>query len=126
MQINRLTDHAIRILVILVQRDETILAPSLAKELHISPRYLMKVGSTLREAGYVSVEIGPRGGYSLNANPYDIGIREIIELMEGPLRISKCSYADPCKPNGPCSLQKMYSDLQQLLIDYMQNITIEN
>jgi len=53
----------------------------------IPARYLEQIFQRLRRAGLVRSKRGPGGGYRLARAPEEITLREVVEAVEGPLRV---------------------------------------
>lgn len=69
----------------------------IAERQDISPRYLEQIFHRLKKAGIVKSERGPKGGYTLSKNPYNITIGDIYRATEGPFALVSCK-----KPNSKC------------------------
>ncbi|WP_448589824.1 RrF2 family transcriptional regulator [Thermodesulfobium sp.] len=79
-----------------VKKGYTIPAHQLAKDQEISLSYLEQVLNVLKHHKIVESFKGPGGGYKLNVDPKKIIIKDIIEILEGPVLITECT-ADPTK-----------------------------
>src|SRR4030065_2254437 len=62
----------------------------IAKRENISPKYLEQVIIPLRTAGLVKSVRGSKGGYSLAKPPSEILLKDVIEVLEGPLDLIEC------------------------------------
>ena len=82
MQLNQSTDYAIRLILYLAKAAHTVPSSKLSKAIGVSSRYLLQIGARLRDAGFITVSHGPKGGYTLSKGPEEITLLEIINLME--------------------------------------------
>ena len=101
MRITLESDYALRILTTLAERDNLVMASAIAEETSVSPRFALKILHKLVGGDFVSSYKGKRGGYKLKKSPEDITLKDVIELIDGPIVIARCL------ANGEeCSLNK--------------------
>jgi len=125
MQINRITDYALRILICLGKENRTVSSSKIANSMRISQRYLLSIAKELKDQGYINVGFGPDGGYSL-ARPLNlISLYDIIILMEETVTISRCLTQESHCKKTPCVLHDGYSFLQNIIECYLRNLTID-
>lgn len=60
---------------------------SIARRQHISSNYLESIFSTLKKAGVIKSIKGVNGGYVLKEDAQNIGIGDILRILEGDLSI---------------------------------------
>lgn len=63
---------------------------------NISKRYLEQIFANLKKAGIVNSVKGTRGGYFLEKSPEKITIKEIIDAIEGEIKV--CNQNENLKP----------------------------
>ena len=97
MRITREADYALRIMCLLTEDSEILDAGSIAERASVTPQFTLKILRKLSKGGLVRSYKGARGGYALEANAKDATLRQVIELIDGSLAISKCV-------DGGCSL----------------------
>ena len=61
---------------------------SIAQKQKISELYLEQLFSILKKANLIKSVRGAKGGYSLTRTPKEITIKDIIDVVEGPVNIS--------------------------------------
>jgi Rrf2 family protein len=61
-----------------------------AKELGVSGSHLSKVLQRLGKVGIVRALRGPKGGYILGRPLTEIRLRDVLDAVEGPLRLQNC------------------------------------
>lgn len=107
MRLNQATDYAFRAVFHLscLPRGQIIEGRLIAEEENIPMRFSLKIFRHLTKAGIVESHRGVNGGYSLAKPPEKITLLDVIEAMEGPIRINRClisseecskKYADKC------------------------------
>ena len=103
-------------------------AATLADIACITPRIALKVLRKLHEGGFVKSYKGVQGGYELTRPGDEIKVLEIIELIDGPVRISKCLECDhecsrnPCKLD--CKMHIAFGVINDQLIANLGSITV--
>ena len=128
MRVTQEADYAIRMCLILDSLGEKTGAATLADLACITPRIALKVLRKLNEGGYVRSYKGVQGGYELTRSGDSIKVIEIIELIDGPVRISKCLECDHDCTKNPCKIEcKMhiaFGAINQKLIENLGLITV--
>lgn len=98
---------------------------TIAKGLQVSESYLSKIFQTLAKSSLVSSFRGAKGGFILVNKAEDISLREIIEMIDGPLIQAKCCLGRPnCNERDRCNVYRMFYDLQRTIYDALENISI--
>lgn len=67
---------------------------SIAKNRGLSEGYLEQLMSSLKKDNYIKSIRGAQGGYTLNKNPKDITIGDLLKTLEGSLCIVECTEND--------------------------------
>ena len=128
MRITQEADYAIRICLILDSLGEKTGAATIADIACITPKIALKVLRKLNSAGYVKSYKGVQGGYELVRSGDELRVLEIIELIDGPVKISKCLECDHECSRNPCKLEcKMhiaFGAINDQLIENLGLITV--
>ena len=90
----------------------------------------MNVLKQLAAAGYVESVRGAHGGYRLAKELDEITLADLVEAMEGPVRLAEC-LADP-QQHDECTLTMMarcpindpVHRVQRKLNDFLQKVTL--
>ncbi len=90
MRITLESDYALRIVAALANKDEIIDAKALSSEVSVTLRFTLKILHKLVSGDFVKSYKGVNGGYKLNVPPQNITLKNIIELIDGPIVISRC------------------------------------
>ena len=128
MRVTQEADYAIRMCLILDSLGEKTGAAQLADIACITPKIALKVLRKLNEGGMVRSYKGVQGGYELARSGEELRVIEIIELIDGPIRISKCLDCEhecsrnPCKMD--CKMHIAFDVVNQKLIENLGLITV--
>ena len=128
MRVTQEADYAIRMCLILDSLGEKTGAATLADIACITPKIALKVLRKLNEGGLVRSYKGVQGGYELAKSGEEIRVLDIIELIDGPVRISKCLDCEhecsrnPCKVE--CKMHVAFDAINEKLIENLGPITV--
>ncbi len=128
MRVTQEADYAIRICLILDKIGEKTGAAQIADIACITPKIAFKVLRKLNSAEIVRSYKGVHGGYELARDGRELKVIELIELMDGPIRISKCLECDhdctrnPCKTD--CKMHLAFEAVNRSLIENLSKITV--
>lgn len=92
----------------------------------ISEKYLEIVVKELVRGDFLTSLRGKGGGYRLTRAPEEIGVREILEQMEGPLAPVAClepGRAD-CPRKADCPTLPLWQGLDQVITQYLERFTL--
>lgn len=118
MFINLEADYAIRIVCALAADRYVKDAKSISEEVKVTLRFSLKILRKLVQAGIVKSFKGSKGGYILNREPEDISLKDIIEVIDGPVLISKCLGEEGCcnrSFSGMCNVQDVFAKASELM-----------
>mgnify|MGYP003572942609 CR=1 FL=1 len=97
----------------------------IAKGLRVSESYLSKIFQTLAKSSLVSSFRGAKGGFILVKPAVDITLREVIEMIDGPIIQAKCCIGRPnCNERDKCNVFAMFYELQKTIYDSLENICV--
>ena len=100
MRITLESDYALRILSALAMHNEKVDAKTLSDEISVTQRFTLKILHKLVQKDFVKSYKGVQGGYKLNVPPDKITLKDVIELIDGPIVISRClESSESCSMN---------------------------
>lgn len=120
------TDYAIAALVQLAKRNgATVPVSELAGELRISHAFLRKILYILGRNNIVNSCRGIGGGFSLAREPADIAVGDIVEILQGPVRLNDCVMGnDICERKESCVLRIKLEAMETRLVSELMALTI--
>ncbi len=98
----------------------------IATNQNIELSYLEQLFRKLRIAGIVRSIRGRNGGYIYAKNPSNISIKEVMHAVDEVLDATKCNGTSTCNNGKKCSTHDLWHDLNILVEDYLEKITINN
>jgi len=101
MRITLESDYALRILTELAEYEDVVDANTLSEATSVTIRFTLKILHKLVKHGFVSSYKGAKGGYKLKLPTDQITLKNVIELIDGPIVIARC-----LETSGACSLNK--------------------
>ena len=87
--------------------------------------FLPQIIALLGTEGWVEGVRGPGGGVRLLVDPNSISVKDVIELIEGRVAISRCLTNElGCSRLGRCPLHSVWQEAQTALMGVLGRITI--
>lgn len=128
MRITQEADYAIRICTVLDSHGGKVGASEISHMSCITQKIALKVMRKLCCADILRSYKGACGGYELSRSGEDIMIIDIIEAIDGKVRISRCLECDhECKKNpckGSCKMHMAFSAINKRLVDDLGKISV--
>ena len=130
MKINMETDYAFRIMRALARRGVVTDAASIAESAAVPQRFTIKILGKLVTSGLVVSKKGANGGYLLSRDPSEITLLDILEVIEGPIVISKCLGDDfVCRHDGvsehcDCFFNRVFDEINITVANKLKSVTV--
>lgn len=125
--LRRNTDYALRAMVHLAAHDgsEPIPTRTLAQEQDVPYQLACKLMQKLHRAKLVESCMGPKGGFRLAREPSQINVLQVIETIQGPIRLNRCLLGrDVCPRQNGCPIRPRLAQLQGSISGYLTGITL--
>lgn len=130
MKINMETDYALRIMRCIAGRDSVTDAKTVSELVGVSLRFTLKILGKLTAGGVLLSHKGANGGYELSRPADRITMRQIIEIIDGPLVISRCLSGNfVCRhENGTdscdCFFNRVFDEINMTIAAKLDSVTI--
>jgi len=129
LELSRKSDYALRAVIYLARIPESRYGrvSEIAKAKDIPQAFLAQILPLLATRGVVRSQQGAHGGYALARPSESISFLEVIESVEGPLRLNKCvdsNHDDCCTILDSCEMQNVWSEAQQRMVDFLSGVTM--
>lgn len=129
MEISRKTDYALRILSELIKSDKDVLSVRVVAQKHQIPySFARSIQHDLTRAGIISSSRGSHGGMSILARPEKTSILDVVEAVQGPVRMASCSGAEdgePCPFRDECHFNPIWCEAERMLEMFFKSVTLE-
>lgn len=128
MMISTKGRYALRFLVDVAehQGDGFVPLKDVAARQEISEKYLEIVVKALVKGGLLLALRGKGGGYRLSRPPEEYVVKQVLELMEGPLAPVAC--LEPgrgsCPRSSGCRTLPLWRGLDQVIANYLERFTL--
>jgi len=125
--LRRNTDYALRAMLNLTGHygNGSKSTRSIAAQEGISYQLACKLMQRLHDAGLVQSSMGPRGGFRLSRDPSKITVLEIMEVIQGPLRLNRCLLSvKACPRHKRCTVRVRLVELQERMSSYLSQLTL--
>ena len=121
--------YALRAMVDLANHDteEPVGRRDIAERQGISADYVAQLFRPLQDAGLVEGIKGPGGGYRLTRRADRIGVRDVVEAVEGPLALAPCLEEcgeAPCPQESDCPTRHLWEHLSRRMIEVLESYTL--
>jgi Rrf2 family protein len=125
-RVNRQTDYAIRVLLMLAQQPERtrLSTAEIGREMLIPTAFLPRIVAQLAQANLLVTFPGREGGVQLPRSAAQITLKDVVELMEGPLLLSECMTGEEACPfEGDCRVRCRWINLQSRILEELNSTT---
>jgi len=119
MQITRAADYGLRGLLYLAKQPtgRLVMAGEIAAAEDMPEYFFSKIFQNLAKAGLLNSFRGSSGGFTLARPPEQITLLDVVEAVEGPLALSKCTNApEVCEKSGTCPFHNYWKEAQESLV----------
>ncbi|MBI2911764.1 MAG: Rrf2 family transcriptional regulator [Chloroflexi bacterium] len=127
MELSRGTNYAFHALMALAQAPEgrPLGVAAVARSLGTSPTYLAKLLSPLARAGVVGATRGSGGGYTLARPAGEITLRQVVEVLQGPVVLdSTLPNCATCPWAKACPMKQTFHRSRTGLLAELSSITV--
>lgn len=130
MKISTRGRYALRVLIDLAEHvsDEFTPMKAVAERQGISLKYLEQIIPVLTKNHFVKGVHGKGGGYHLTRDPALISVGEVLRLTEGDLSPVACldctNGSCNCERQSICRTLPMWQELNRIVNNYLNNVTI--
>ncbi len=130
MRITLESDYALRIVTTLAESDSLLDAKTISEKTLVTQKFALKILRKLVGGGLVSSFKGVKGGYKLKSVPEDITLKQVIELIDGPIVIARClEGGEACTLNpdkSSCVFHHIFDSISVDVARKMNSITIRD
>jgi Rrf2 family protein len=124
--LTRDTDYAVRALLYFARNGNHIVSvKELVEEIKMPWPFLRKILQILHKRQFVEAFKGRGGGFILSVLPQDIFLVDLIEIFQGPFKLSECIFKKRICPDiNSCILRQRMNEIERKVIAELKTITI--
>jgi Rrf2 family protein len=123
VRVSRQADYAIRVVFDLSLHPEARIK-EIARRQHLSPSYVGRISQRLAKTGILENRRGRLGCLGLACSPDQITLLDVIEAVDGPVRMERCLLApDECGREPSCPVYKVGQEILLLGLAKLSNVT---
>jgi len=137
LSLTKKTDYALIAMGYLAEhRSDTVSAREIAEAFNMPAALVMNILKTLHHAGLLSSTRGTKGGYRLITELERISMHDLIQVLEGPVRLAECvivanerdtcGWEGPCKIGKGCPIQAPIKALHGKLVSFLQDTKLSD
>ena len=108
--------YGVRLMIDLASHygEGSVLLREISKREEISEKYLWQLINPLKAAGLVTATRGAHGGYVLAKPPSKITLKEILQVLEGPMCLVDCvEKPSSCRRVPMCPARDIWSEVAE-------------
>ena len=127
MQLTRAADYAVRVMMHMagLPPGTRTSRADLANAAGCPEQFLSKVLQDLTRAGLVTSHRGNTGGFELPPGHYAATVLEVVEAVEGPIRLILClASKQTCERQDWCPAHCVWARAQEALTGVLRNTSI--
>jgi len=109
------------------QGEDPVLLRDISRNQEISEKYLGQIIIPLKAANLVRTYRGAHGGYRLGRPPAEITLKEIVEVLDGDIRLLDCEREpDSCTRVSRCVTRSVWEELGKRISSYLGSVTLKD
>lgn len=134
LSLTKKTEYALIALGYLAEhRNQTVSAREIAEAFNMPAALVMNILKTLHHANFLSSTRGTKGGYRLVADLGKLNMHDLIEVLEGPVRLAECVIIENeaggcgeghCKIGRGCPIQAPIQALHSRLVGFLRDVSL--
>lgn len=128
MQLTRAADYAVRVMIhLLGQTPGRVSLPSLAAATGAPESFLSKVLQSLTHGGLLVSHRGQAGGFEVSARGRESSMLEVIEAVDGPIRLNVCLTPEKsCPRKFWCPAHPVWARAQEAMLEVLEAAMIRD
>ena len=126
MQLNKFSDYALRVLMLVSQpREQPYTIAEISEQLHVSQNHLVKIVHFMAKQKWLMTTRGKGGGIRLNPKALDAKVGQVLRILEGDQNIVECN-TPPCVLRSNCGLKGLLNQAVQQFYQSLDQYTLRD
>ena len=130
--ISKKTKYALNALVYLSRHYNKgpVLIGEIAREQHISQKFLEAILLDLKNAGILNSKKGRGGGYYLIKSPDEVNIADVLRLFDGAIALLPCvthkyyERCEECRDEATCGIRDVFQEVRNETVNILKRSTL--
>lgn len=126
--------YALKALLFLLKNEDrgTVLIAEISESERIPKKFLEQILLELKKQGILQSKRGKEGGYFLGKPAREIGIGQVVRIIDGPLApipcVSKMAYrrCDECIDEKTCEIRNLFLQVRDATIEILDKTTLHD
>ena len=122
MQITRASDYAVRVMIHLagLPPGSRVRQSELSRATEVTGHFLSKVLQQLVRSRLIRSQRGSGGGYALAVPGASVSLLDVVEAIEGPVRLNQCLMEVPsCDRKSWCPAHQTWAEAQAAVVNVL-------
>ena len=131
MKLSQASDYAFRSVLYLARQGvgNRVDAQTISEAENVPKRFLLKIFRKLAQTDIIESYRGKYGGYALAKDPAEITLLDVVEAVEGPIKINRCLVEpEACNKEGAdtCRIHAALYDLRETVTAKLEEYTFSD
>jgi Rrf2 family protein len=128
LQISRKIEYGLRAMIFLASQrpDQVVPFREIARRMAVPENFLAKILKVLVARKMVRATRGAHGGYALARPAQDISFLDVIEAVEGPVKVNLCQDGSGgCMASTSCTMYGVWKLGQERMLEVFRSATLD-
>lgn len=126
LYISTQVEYGLNILIILAKGRARMSLKQISKQGRMPYRFLTKIIKLLIKANLVQAKEGKNGGYVLTKNPKQIKVKDILQTLGEPMKITRCLCGAECASQKDCKMKKVWLKIKKNINQELDKMTLKD
>jgi Rrf2 family protein len=130
--LSKKTKYALKALIVLGKNrhNPPMQIAQIADMERIPKKFLEQILLELRKAGLLYSKKGAGGGYTLNKDPKDIFISQVLRITDGPIAMVPCAslnfyhHCEECISESTCGIRSLFVDVRDATLKLLSETSV--
>jgi len=131
MQFTKAEEYGMFGVMYLAEQNSNKVVPlsEISEAQHIPEKFLAKIFQSLSKSGIIRSHRGVRGGFTLAKDPSEITVKQVLETIQGPYHLMKCTEDQATCPDPKtdfCALRELILEAEHRLVQVFEEHTLKD
>lgn len=131
MQFTKAEEYGMFGVMYLAEQNSSKVVPlsEISEAQHIPEKFLAKIFQSLSKSGIIRSHRGVRGGFTLAKDPGEITVKQVLETIQGPYHLMKCTEDQSACPDPKedfCALRELIMEAERRLVQVFEEHTLQD